>query len=84
MTQSNRTLSGGLIDRHEPINFTFNGKQLTGYAGIPSHQPCWQMASISSGEASNTVVFAAFLAVVQKSRMPSYKLAVQPVRPFQT
>ncbi|GLQ75652.1 sarcosine oxidase subunit alpha family protein [Vibrio penaeicida] len=33
MTQSNRTLSGGLIDRHEPINFTFNGKQLTGYAG---------------------------------------------------
>lgn len=33
MAQENRTADGGYIDRGKPINFTFNGHHLQGYAG---------------------------------------------------
>lgn len=33
MTQSHRLETGGRIDRSTPVNFTFNGKQLEGFAG---------------------------------------------------
>ena len=33
MTQPYRLASGGLIDRSNPLTFSFNGKRLTGYAG---------------------------------------------------
>ena len=32
-SQSHRLASGGLIDRSTPMNFTFDGKPMTGYAG---------------------------------------------------
>ena len=32
-TQSNRLNTGGLIDRAQPLNFTFDGKAMTGFAG---------------------------------------------------
>ena len=32
MTQSNR-IAGGLIDRYEPVGFSFNGKRMKGYQG---------------------------------------------------
>ncbi|MGB3391145.1 MAG: 2Fe-2S iron-sulfur cluster-binding protein, partial [Pseudaminobacter sp.] len=31
--QPNRLDKGGLVDRSAPLDFTFDGKQLTGYAG---------------------------------------------------
>src|SRR5215203_6185833 len=33
MNQPYRLASGGLIDRNQPLSFTFNGERLTGYAG---------------------------------------------------
>ena len=33
MSQSYRLPARGLVDRSEPINFRFNGRMLTGYAG---------------------------------------------------
>ncbi len=32
-SQSNRLAEGGLIDRSEPLRFTFDGKRLEGYSG---------------------------------------------------
>ncbi|TGU42016.1 hypothetical protein EN795_35905, partial [bacterium M00.F.Ca.ET.152.01.1.1] len=31
--QSNRLVTGGLIDRAAPLNFAFDGKTMTGFAG---------------------------------------------------
>ena len=31
-SQPFRLAAGGLIDRNRPLNFTFNGERLTGYA----------------------------------------------------
>mgnify|MGYP003348888556 FL=1 len=33
MKQAYRLASGGLIDRKQPLEFTFNGRRLAGYAG---------------------------------------------------
>ena len=33
MTQSHRLQQGGLIDREQVLNFTFDGKSYQGYAG---------------------------------------------------
>ena len=76
--QIDRLSQGGAVDRSRPLNFTFDGKPMTGYAGDTLASALLANGVKLVGRSFNTTGRAAFIRPARRSLAPWWSCARVP------